>query len=76
MAACDHCGLEMGTAYSCLPDKDAIPYGSEQRFRIEPPLRCHDCGVMLGGVHHLGCDVEECRECAGQLISCAHAGAA
>jgi hypothetical protein len=76
MAVCDCCGLAMGTAYSCLPDKDAIPYGAEQRFGVEPPLRCHDCGVMRAGVHHPGCDVEECRDCGGQLISCAHAEAA
>jgi hypothetical protein len=49
-----------------------LPYGSDQRapdLAIERP-RCHDCNVAWGGLHHYGCDMEECPLCGGQLISC------
>lgn len=34
--------------------------------------RCHDCGIenKQGNIHHLGCDMERCPMCGGQLISC------
>ena len=31
---------------------------------------CHDCNVGAGQYHHLGCDMERCPVCNGQLISC------
>lgn len=31
---------------------------------------CHDCGVREGEIHRLGCDMEQCPFCGGQLISC------
>jgi hypothetical protein len=31
---------------------------------------CHDCEVEEGNIHHLGCDMERCPFCGGQLISC------
>ncbi len=34
-------------------------------------IRCHDCGVEVGGLHHLHCDMAECPRCHGQLYSCA-----
>jgi len=57
---------------------DPIRYGSETRANYGRddngnPIenkRCHDCNVKIGGVHHPGCDVEECPKCHGQLISC------
>jgi hypothetical protein len=32
--------------------------------------KCHDCGAMEGEIHELGCDMERCPFCAGQLICC------
>ena len=33
-------------------------------------IRCHDCGVPYGYIHHIGCDCEMCPKCGDQLISC------
>ena len=31
---------------------------------------CHDCGALVGEVHHPGCDMEECPRCADQYFIC------
>jgi hypothetical protein len=35
-----------------------------------PDTRCHDCNVVAGQLHHVGCDMEQCRRCGEQLLSC------
>lgn len=76
MAVCPWCDREMTTATSCTEmtmHRDGRPFerirwGRELRWTA--PGRCHDCGVMPGGLHHPGCDIEQCPLCRGQMLSC------
>jgi hypothetical protein len=79
MAVCTICQQEMVDEVSCSADPldiggelyEPIRWGREAGYRRDlPPVRCHDCGVWPGGVHHHGCDCEECPACHGQAISC------
>ena len=81
MAVCDVCETEMLHSPSCISLAleliggrfDHVPYGSEKsRYGRAAAKRgrCGDCGVLAGGTHHPGCDLEECPRCHGQLFSC------
>ncbi|MCU1355150.1 MAG: hypothetical protein JWM89_568 [Acidimicrobiales bacterium] len=79
MAACNYCSQEMldGISYSVeVLHRDGAPFplkpfGKDRQGRYKrPDGRCGDCGVPVGGFHHLGCDVQRCPCCRHQMISC------
>lgn len=69
----------MAKSDCCLYDIDGqlydpVVYGSEAGAdKREPPGRCPDCGIEVGGVHRDCCEVEECpRHRPQPLVSCDH----
>ena len=76
MAVCRFCLLEMTAAPSCdvrvlhLDGKPIDMVRWRARGRRPRDGRCPDCGVARGGYHHLGCDMQQCPLCAGQMMSC------
>lgn len=53
--------------------KLAVERAKENNLTAEDLFsQCHDCGVDVGGRHILGCDMERCGICGGQMISCVH----
>ena len=77
MAVCSWCHGEMTSAISCIVDAfhrngrrfDMISFGDEPSRRTGGD-RCGDCGVVRGGWHHPGCDLQRCPACGHQLMSC------
>jgi len=77
MAKCPRCKNEMldpntttctGNKVVKFPDGTKmapVPYTPD-----DPELRCHDCNVASGGLHHLNCDMEICPRCGGQFFGC------
>jgi hypothetical protein len=47
---------------------EMLPWGSEPGWRASE--RCGDCNVLPGAFHHLGCDIQRCACCGGQMITC------
>ncbi len=80
MAECKWCEREMTdreNTKTCLgnievefPDGEVLPSVPYWIDDVEQDHRCHDCGVVLEGYHHPGCDMERCPRCGGQLIGC------
>lgn len=75
MAKCAFCGRDMLTAKGCRKitirfvdgsRADPIKVGAPGDFYFgceglnDPNFRCGDCGAMVGGYHHPGCDCERC----------------
>lgn len=77
MAVCNYCEQEMLSADSCSDAAIVIGgaayapvrFGREWGMR-GVKVRCGDCGVVPGAVHHHGCDMERCPLCRRQSISC------
>jgi hypothetical protein len=75
MATCQDCKKEMKRAKSCNKPQyvilDGISFWRDVSY-YDHNKHCHDCNIVNepGNLHHLGCDVERCPKCGGQLISC------
>ena len=72
MAKCEDCEQEMLHSKSCDFDMIRINGETYKRNTVYHDVNeyCHDCGILNGGVHHMGCDMERCPICDGQMIAC------
>ena len=70
MSICDLCEQDKDKAYSCLKRIEGqIPFGEETQLSLLPH-NCPECHVGTGGFHHLGCGIEQCPQCYGQILFC------
>ncbi len=75
---CPFCNQDMRDAESCGGPMiqvagqvyERVRFGQESGNRWEEFDFCPDCGVSHGGLHHPGCDIEECPRCRRQYLSC------
>lgn len=75
---CPACGQDMRDAESCGGPLlqvagqvyERVRFGQESGNRWEDFDFCPECGVSHGGLHHPGCDVEECPRCRTQYLFC------
>jgi len=51
-------------------DHPRVRYGDESDDWGADRGPCHDCAVVKGEFHVVGCDVERCPVCDGQAIGC------
>jgi hypothetical protein len=79
VATCTVCGGEMLEGVSCSEEPlniggrtfSPIRWGDETHMSLGKRFeRCGDCWAPRGGVHHHGCDLEQCPACGRQMLSC------
>ena len=72
MGICQDCKQEMQDNVGCTLKTVHMHDGNilDRIIYTGYENNCHDCGCPPGSYHHLGCDMEECPQCGGQLISC------
>ena len=79
MGKCQCCNRDMNETFGC-DFTPIIHHGKKYRpIKVGDPgdfyfekekSRCGDCGAVTGHYHHVGCDLERCPVCEGQLLSC------
>lgn len=78
MSVCNTCEKKIGEVLTCdLPlvqlnsgqVMERVRYGDEVCHSWVSEL-CLSCGVGPGGIHHMGCDCEECPKCHELMIVC------
>jgi len=57
---CPHCGSEAFSVPSCIKTLEGQEVFGEHEMDELAPRECHDCGVVKGGFHHDGCDMDHC----------------
>lgn len=73
MVRCKDCNQEMTVKHeSCICDVMVIDGTAYKRITTYHDVNkyCHDCGILNGGVHHFGCDIERCPKCKEQAFVC------
>jgi hypothetical protein len=77
MEVCPGCGYEFGDRPNCEVTELEIRGHTYERVRYMPrgeweragfPDRCPACDIRRVNFHHIGCDLEMCPACEGQLM--------
>jgi hypothetical protein len=69
-AICADCNKPMLPGNGCKNEIILINGTVYKRIPYDQKKPCHDCNVIAGQYHHIGCDMEICPKCKHQLISC------